>query len=158
MDSYYDSEDSDPDAWFEREQEEKFEKVDEVQRHLPSGWAIREVSGNHRKPCSDCGHSSWFPGEFYIYDAAQPWGTDKYCLDCAEMKFLYGGDSEEEDEELAEGDRAREIEPDMEELGLSRPDAFKERMSLNAVFPFVFRFVFRFVVRGVILVVLVVAF
>ena len=127
---YEDSEDSDPDAWFEREQEEKFDKVDEVQQHLPHGWAIREVVGSHRKPCSDCGHSSWFAGEFYVYDAAQPWGTDKYCLDCAEMKFVHGRDSEdsdddEEDELLAEGDRAREIEPGMEALGYKLYDDFQ---------------------------------
>ena len=68
---------------------------------LPPNFAIREVSGNHRKPCSECGTSDFYPGSFYIYDAVSPWGTDKFCLDCAEMRFdsFSGASDDDEDDE-----------------------------------------------------------
>ena len=71
--------------------------------------AIRPVTGNHRKGCSDCGHESWTPGEYYIYDSAQPWGSDKYCLDCAYSKYCVSGDSSE-DEFLSDDEADQEGE------------------------------------------------
>ena len=76
-------------------------RTDEVGRKLPPNYQIREVSGNHRKPCSDCGKNDWFRGDYYVFDAFQPYGTDKYCLDCADNKEWGGSDdSDSEDERV----------------------------------------------------------
>ena len=68
---------------------------------------MREVAGNHRKPCSRCGKNDWLPGEWYVYDAVQPWGSDKFCIDCAEIEFD-GASSDEEDEFEGEGESEEE--------------------------------------------------
>ena len=72
--------------------------VRSVQSRLPPNMSVKQVAGNHRKPCSECGKSDWFDGEWYIYDHVQPWGSDKYCLNCADMQFN-GQDSEDSDGE-----------------------------------------------------------
>ena len=72
-------------------------RVDRLRFKLPSNFEVREVSGSHRKPCSQCGMNDFFPGSFYVYDCVNPWGTDKFCLDCAEMRF--GGHDDEDEEE-----------------------------------------------------------
>lgn len=71
-------------------------EVDSLVRRLrlPSNYEAKEVSGNHRKPCSDCGKCNWELGDWYVYDKVNPWGTDKFCLECAESR-----DWEEEDGE-----------------------------------------------------------
>ena len=94
------------------EREETMGQVRRVQSLLPGNMAVREVAGNHRKPCSRCGKDSWYPGEWYVYDAAQPWGSDKFCLDCAEMEFD-GASSDEEFE--GEGESEEESEEEGEE-------------------------------------------
>jgi hypothetical protein len=78
-------------------------RASRLSRMLPQNYAIRAVTGNHRKPCSECGTSDFYPGSFYVYDHIQPWGSDKYCLDCAEMQFGGGGFSGEDDEEDTAG-------------------------------------------------------
>eukprot|EP00548_Thalassiothrix_antarctica_P016781 CAMPEP_0194183010 /NCGR_PEP_ID=MMETSP0154-20130528/28797_1 /TAXON_ID=1049557 /ORGANISM="Thalassiothrix antarctica, Strain L6-D1" /LENGTH=152 /DNA_ID=CAMNT_0038899669 /DNA_START=23 /DNA_END=482 /DNA_ORIENTATION=- len=72
-------------------------KVNRIRAMIPSNFEIREVSGNHRKPCSNCGKRYWLKGDWYVCDAIQPWGTDKYCLDCAEHKN-WGGSFDSADE------------------------------------------------------------
>lgn len=89
---------------------EEFDDNDDRERaavlraKLPPNYGIREVSGSHRKPCSECGLSDFFPGSFYIYDHVNPWGSDKFCLDCAEMRFGGGFLSSEDDDEYDEDD------------------------------------------------------
>ena len=36
----------------------------QLRLRLPGNMEIREVSGNHRKPCSDCRKNDWFIGLF----------------------------------------------------------------------------------------------
>ena len=61
-------------------------KAAQVRRKIPSTYEVRQVTGSHRKPCSDCGYSSWFHGDHYVYNSSNPWGTGKFCLDCAETR------------------------------------------------------------------------
>jgi len=68
-----------------------------VQRNLPGNFRVQEVAGNHRKPCTDCGNSYWEMGDYYVTDVHQPWGADKLCLDCAEMRNWSGTDEDDED-------------------------------------------------------------
>lgn len=79
-------------------------RIYQLQARLPSNMSVRKVTGNHRKPCSDCGTCCFLPGDFYVYDSMQPWGTDKYCMDCAELKYDGGGSSEDEDEDEDENE------------------------------------------------------
>jgi hypothetical protein len=72
-------------------------RVDRLRFKLPSNFEVREVSGSHRKPCSRCGMNNFYPGSYYVFDCVNPWGTDKFCLQCAEMHF--GGNDDEEDDE-----------------------------------------------------------
>ena len=138
MSDYDSDEESDPDAAYEREQEEKLDTVHGIAMHLPPGWDIREVAGNHRKPCSDCGSNEWFPGDYYVYDASHPWGTEKYCMDCANARFVDGiggsSDEEEEDGEAAEEERAHEIADEMSERGFAMYSGV-ELMSKLGVMP-----------------------
>ena len=87
------------------------EQVHRVQCSLPSEFVVRSVRGNHRKECSECGYDGWCEGEYYVYNASQPYGTEKYCLDCAEMEF-----AENEDEDGMDGSSEEEEEDDDEEL------------------------------------------
>mmetsp|Transcript_46597 Transcript_46597/g.77024 ORF Transcript_46597/g.77024 Transcript_46597/m.77024 type:complete len:283 (+) Transcript_46597:20-868(+) len=98
----------------------------EVMDALPPNMSIRAVGGSHRKECSDCGYNDWGPGDYYVYDAQQPWGTDKLCLDCAHLKYCLQGDSEDEDDESeddedleaeAAAEYAHSIESEMKEKG-----------------------------------------
>ena len=73
-------------------------RVDRLRFKLPSNYEVCEVSGSHRKPCSGCGMNNFFPGSFYVYNRVNPWGTDKFCLQCAEMRF--GGNDDEDDEDI----------------------------------------------------------
>ena len=66
---------------------------------LPSDFEVRPVRGSHRKACSECGHNSWFEGEYYVYNARQPFDTEKYCLDCAEDVFDACHQDDVEDDE-----------------------------------------------------------
>ena len=87
----------DCDDYCDEELNELYEQLASV-RYLAMmrGFAVRDVRGAHRKPCSECGKKDWWPGEYYVYDAANPWGTDKYCLDCAEWKLAENIEVEEE--------------------------------------------------------------
>ena len=78
---------------------------------LPRNMTVKEVRGNHSKGCDSCGKSDWSMGEWYVYDAANPWGGDKYCLDCAEVEYA-GNDSSDEDEGEDEGEEGEEEEDD----------------------------------------------
>mmetsp|Transcript_15411 Transcript_15411/g.17263 ORF Transcript_15411/g.17263 Transcript_15411/m.17263 type:complete len:167 (+) Transcript_15411:83-583(+) len=71
-------------------------KVDRIRGKLPNNFTIQKVSGTHRKPCSECGSNEWDVGDWYVVDCIQPWGTDKYCLDCADSKN-WGGSSNDDD-------------------------------------------------------------
>ena len=31
-----------------------------------------------------CNSGTWCLGDYYIYDASQPFGTDKICMNCAD--------------------------------------------------------------------------
>lgn len=74
-------------------------RAEQVRRRLPPNYSIRKVRGNHSKPCSDCGTRDFWQGDYYVYDSVQPWGTDKYCLDCAETRDWGNSDDEEDDED-----------------------------------------------------------
>ena len=43
--------------------------------------------------------NNFYPGSFYVFDCVNPWGTDKFCLQCAEMHF---GSIDDEDDEYSE--------------------------------------------------------
>ena len=75
-------------------------RINRLRERLPPHISAREVTGNHRKPCSCCGKGDWFHGDWYIFNSVQPWGTDKYCLDCAENKD-WDDDSDPEAESYA---------------------------------------------------------
>ena len=102
--------------WEDDEADAKMERMRDINRRLPPGFAVAEVRGNHRKPCSVCYSSSSFhEGNLYIYYAAQPRGTDKICERCVDgwldeknpldTSFSDEGGSEEEesDEGVEEG-------------------------------------------------------
>ncbi|KAL7574694.1 hypothetical protein ACA910_003037 [Epithemia clementina (nom. ined.)] len=72
-------------------------RVNRVRQRLPGNFTIREVAGNHRKPCSECGKNDWCDGDWYIHDASHPWDTEKFCFDCAEGKN-WGDDSSLDDD------------------------------------------------------------
>ena len=76
-------------------------KANRVRRRIPSNYEVREVKGNHRKECSDCGYSDWMGGEYYVQDRTNPWGGDKLCLDCAGIRDWGGNNSDEDDDEDA---------------------------------------------------------
>lgn len=62
----------------------------------------RPVSGNHRKPCTDCGASfSYGYGEtaYYFTSEDSPWGADKLCIECmcSRMGGGYAGHAHEEE-------------------------------------------------------------
>eukprot|EP00979_Chaetoceros_neogracilis_P010538 scaffold2483_cov276-Chaetoceros_neogracile.AAC.10 len=76
-------------------------KADRVRRKIPSNYEVREVKGNHRKGCSDCGYSAWMGGEYYVQDRINPWGGDKFCFDCAGNRDWGGNNSDEDDDEDA---------------------------------------------------------
>ena len=80
------------------------ERAASVACMLPPNYAIRKVTGSHRKPCSECGTSDFYPGSYYIYDHVSPWGSDKYCLDCAEMHFSRDFESDDDDGEYDDDD------------------------------------------------------
>ena len=75
-------------------------RADNLRARLPDHMAVRKVSGNHRKPCSGCGGNDWGWGDgfdWYVFDASQPWGTEKFCLECAENRFsTWAVDSDED--------------------------------------------------------------
>jgi len=76
-----------------------------------SGFEVLEVRGSHRKPCSHCSLRDWQDELYYVVDASNPWGTDKYCLDCAEMVFaVYSGDDDDYYDEYNEDDLAEQEE------------------------------------------------
>jgi hypothetical protein len=96
------------------------------------GYCVQEVRGNHRKGCSECGYNRWEPGEYYVFDENQPRGTDKFCMNCAEMLFDVGGESEEEE-------RSSEEDEDEDEQAMpdeSSPFIFtdSERLALLKAF------------------------
>lgn len=64
---------------------ERRELLDRIAGRLPVGWEGREVTGNHRKACTFCGHSDWMEGEMYFTDFLQPYGAEKLCENCIEM-------------------------------------------------------------------------
>ena len=56
---------------------------------LPRNMVIKSVrdAERHTKECSDCGMLDWENGDYYVTDDVRPWGADKLCLYCAEMRF-----------------------------------------------------------------------
>jgi len=58
---------------------------------------LQEVRASHRKPCTMCNSCTWGLGDYYIYDASQPFGTDKICMQCADAWL---DEQEAEDEEF----------------------------------------------------------
>ncbi len=74
-------------------------RVYQVRQRLPPNYSVLQVTGNHSKPCSDCGTHDFDYGDYYVYDSVQPRGTDKYCLDCAEARDWGYSDDEEDDED-----------------------------------------------------------
>jgi len=112
----YVSQEDESDFDSEEFEDETSARVREVEEALPGNMAVREVVGAHTTPCSDCGKSSWGYGEYYVYDAQQPWGSDKFCLDCAHMKYCQISENEAELAEEEE-DAATEIEDELVEKG-----------------------------------------
>lgn len=51
-------------------------EVDRLRARLPPNMCIRQVAGNHRKPCFDCGTCDFYYGDYYVYDQSCPWDTD----------------------------------------------------------------------------------
>jgi hypothetical protein len=78
------------------DEEEKI-RVANLRRLLPSKYEVREVTGSHRKPCSDCGKQSWSCGDYYVFDSSNPYGTAKFCIECAEHRD-WGNEREGEEE------------------------------------------------------------
>lgn len=74
-------------------------KVHRVRSKIPSNYEVRKVVGNHRKGCSDCGKNDWMIGDYYVHDHVQPWGAQKFCLDCADDRD-WNNNSDDEDEGL----------------------------------------------------------
>eukprot|EP00986_Skeletonema_menzelii_P007339 scaffold2854_cov140-Skeletonema_menzelii.AAC.15 len=74
-------------------------KAARVRRKIPSTYEVRQVTGSHRKPCSDCGFKSWLHGEYYVFNSSNPWGTGKFCLDCAENRD-WGDELEDDEDEM----------------------------------------------------------
>ena len=60
---------------------------------------LAEVRATHRKPCTMCNRNSFDFGDHYIYDASQPFGTDKICMDCADVWLDEQEDAADEDED-----------------------------------------------------------
>jgi hypothetical protein len=77
-------------------------RIGNLRGHLPRSLDVREVRGDHQKPCDECGLCNFDYGDYYVYDAASPWGTEKYCLECAEKKFLCDWDAESPWEDLSD--------------------------------------------------------
>eukprot|EP00187_Rhodella_violacea_P010660 CAMPEP_0174893040 /NCGR_PEP_ID=MMETSP0167-20121228/7896_1 /TAXON_ID=38298 /ORGANISM="Rhodella maculata, Strain CCMP736" /LENGTH=245 /DNA_ID=CAMNT_0016131707 /DNA_START=73 /DNA_END=810 /DNA_ORIENTATION=+ len=80
-------------------------RVDALRMRLPGNFTVREVSGNHRKPCSECGMNSWGPGDWYVFDVVKPWGTEKYGLECAENNDWSSDSEDDEDDDEFESIR-----------------------------------------------------
>jgi hypothetical protein len=60
----------------------------DVLRRLPPHWEAREVRGNHRKPCSECGKAHWYDGEYYFTARGNlAWGAEKICEDCITVRW-----------------------------------------------------------------------
>lgn len=78
------------------DEEEKI-RVANLRRLLPSKYEVREVTGSHRKPCSDCGKQSWSCGDYYVFDSSNPYGTAKFCIECAEHRD-WGNERDGEEE------------------------------------------------------------
>ena len=112
----YVSQEDESDFDSEEFEDETSARMREVEEALPVNMALLEVVGADSTPCSDCGKSSWGYGEYYVYDAQQPRGSDKFCLDCAHMKYCQ---IDEDEDELAEEeeDAAIEIEDELVEKG-----------------------------------------
>ena len=65
---------------------------------------LAEVRATHRKPCTMCNRNSFDFGDHYIYDASQPFGTDKICMDCADLWLDEQEDGDEDEDEDEDGD------------------------------------------------------
>ena len=63
----------------------------QLQARLPDHLIVRDVKGNHTRPCSDCGTCDWLRVRFYVNLDY----LNKYCIDCAELKNWNGYVSEE---------------------------------------------------------------
>eukprot|EP01135_Chromosphaera_perkinsii_P011331 Nk52_evm11s2377 gene=Nk52_evmTU11s2377 len=77
-------------------EDERRERVLSVQSRLPPNFRIMDVSGNHRKACTECGQNNFFWGDFYVTDVVQPWGADKICMYCIDSWLIQFESSEEE--------------------------------------------------------------
>eukprot|EP00984_Skeletonema_dohrnii_P018648 scaffold8749_cov115-Skeletonema_dohrnii-CCMP3373.AAC.3 len=74
-------------------------KVRRVCSKIPSNYEVRKVVGNHRKGCSDCGKNDWMIGDYYVHDHVQPWGAQKFCLDCADDRDWNNNSDDDDDED-----------------------------------------------------------
>lgn len=80
-----------------------------------------EVRGNHTKPCSACGKDDWEVGEYYVSYPSDPWGMDKYCVDCAEAHVGYDSSEDEFPDEESD-ERSEEDEEPEERSREERPE------------------------------------
>ncbi|XRB21477.1 hypothetical protein RI054_27g113260 [Pseudoscourfieldia marina] len=101
-----------------QEEEERRERISAAAAE--HGYILKEVRGtNHTKACSECGKDEWNLGEFYVFDAGNPRiprYTNKYCLECAEMAFVFGQyNNDEEDNDDDDDDEEEEEEEEVEE-------------------------------------------
>ena len=82
--------------WSEEDEDGALEnQVTAVRDRLPWSYRLAEVRGNHRKGCSECGYDAWLPGEYYVFNHIKPWGTNKYCLNCAETAEFSDDDDDD---------------------------------------------------------------
>ena len=100
LNAYVDDDIDDYDDYDDDDDDDVRRRVDRLRFKLPSNYEVREVSGSHRKPCSGFGMNNFYLGSYYVFDCVNPWKTDKFCLQCAEMHF--GGNNNDDDDEYRE--------------------------------------------------------
>lgn len=63
----------------------RYEKVEKTLNK--KGYQSFTVKGRHKRPCSVCEKKDWVKNEKYVYRYPYEEGAEKYCFDCAMVKF-----------------------------------------------------------------------
>jgi hypothetical protein len=106
---------------------------------LPPDIEIAQVLGAHQKRCSECAKGDWAIGDWYVSNKKNPYGTSKYCLECAENEYQSESEESSGDDSIPPNEKTTNTTDDVARTrkgGTSGQSQGTKRSGVGIVSPF----------------------